>query len=84
MNHPAKHAAVIFIALFLIIAGVAGLVLPLLPGVLFILVGCLLLSAYSPRFEQWIHGITRKYPPLHVMALDLKAFIERIIGKDSN
>ena len=81
MHQPFKHAAIILIAIILVIVGVAGLVLPLLPGVLFIVVGLLLLSAYNPRFEFWIHEQTKKYPPLHRMALDLQAFIERIIGK---
>lgn len=81
MKGFARHGAIIFIALVLIIAGVAGLVLPLLPGILFIVVGLLLLSAYSPRFEFWLHEQTKKYPPFHKMVLDLQAFIERIIGK---
>ncbi len=76
-----RHTVIIVIAIFLILAGILGLVLPLLPGVLFILVGCLLLSAYNPRFEFWLHAQTKKYPPVHKMALDLQAFIERIIGK---
>jgi uncharacterized membrane protein YbaN (DUF454 family) len=76
-----RHFVVIFIALFLILAGIVGLVLPLLPGILFIIVGLLLLSAYNPRFEFWIHEQTKKYPPLHRAVLDLQAFIERIIGK---
>ena len=81
MQRPFKHAAIILIAIILVIVGVAGLVLPLLPGILFIVVGLLLLSAYNPRFEYWIHEQTKKYPPLHRIALDLQAFIERIIGK---
>ena len=76
-----RHTVIIIVALFLIVAGIVGLVLPLLPGILFIVVGLLLISAYNPRFEFWLHEQTKKYPPLHKMALDLQAFIERIIGK---
>lgn len=76
-----KHTVIVFVAFMLIIVGLAGLVLPVLPGLLFIVVGCLLISAYNPRFEFWLHEQTKKYPPLHTMALDLQAFIERIIGK---
>ncbi len=76
-----KHTIIIIVAIFLILAGILGLVLPLLPGILFIMVGLLLLSAYNPRFEFWLHAQTKKYPPLHKMAVDLQAFIERIIGK---
>ena len=76
-----KHTVIIFLAIVLIIVGLAGLILPVLPGVVFILVGLLLLSAYNPRFEYWLHEQTKKYPPVHKMALDLQAFIERIIGK---
>lgn len=76
-----KHTVIVFVAFMLIIVGLAGLILPFLPGLLFIVVGCLLISAYNPRFEFWLHEQTKKYPPLHTMALDLQAFIERIIGK---
>lgn len=84
MKNNTKNAVLIFIALFLIIVGVAGLVLPLLPGILFIIVGLLILSAYNVRFEYWLHGITKKYPPLHTIALDIQAFIERILGKHTD
>lgn len=84
MRGHIRNTVIIFIAVFLILVGVAGLVLPLLPGALFILVGLLLLSAYNPRFEYWILSITKKYPPLHHIALDLQAFIERIIGKNKS
>ncbi len=76
-----RHALLIIVAIFLIVLGLAGLILPLLPGILFILIGVMLLSAYNPRFEFWLHEQTKKYPPLHKMALDFKAFIERILGK---
>jgi uncharacterized membrane protein YbaN (DUF454 family) len=76
-----RHTVIILVALFLILVGIVGLILPLLPGILFIVVGLLLLSAYNPRFEFWLHEQTKKYPPLHKMALELQAFIERIIGK---
>ncbi|HEV8677495.1 MAG TPA: DUF454 family protein [Candidatus Paceibacterota bacterium] len=81
MRGHIRHIAAIVIALILIIVGVAGLVLPLLPGILFIVVGLLLISAYNPRFDYWLHEQTKKYPLLHRAVLDLQAFIERIIGK---
>lgn len=76
-----RHGIIIILALCLIIVGTAGLVLPLLPGLLFILVGVLLLSAYNPRFEFWLHEQTKKYPPVHKIVKDLEAFIDRILGK---
>jgi uncharacterized protein len=76
-----RHAFLIIVAVLLIILGLLGLILPFLPGILFILIGVMLLSAYNPRFEFWLHEQTKKYPPLHKVALEFKAFIERILKK---
>ncbi len=76
-----KHLIIFILAAGFITLGLLGLVLPLLPGLLLILIGCLLLSTYNPRFAFWLQGITKKYPAAHKIVSDLQDFIKRIIGR---
>ena len=45
-----------------IVVGIPGLVLPLVQGVLFILIGLILLSFASKRLQGWIHRVRDRYP----------------------
>jgi uncharacterized membrane protein YbaN (DUF454 family) len=76
-----KILVTIILALLCILVGIAGLVLPLLPGVVFVVLGLLLIATVSPRVDSWINKITFKYPLTRAPAEALKKFIERIIGK---
>ncbi len=70
-----------FLALTSILAGLAGLVLPFLPGALLIAAGLVLLSLLNPKVDAWLSKITVRYPTLHKMVEKLRVFISRIIGK---
>jgi uncharacterized protein len=45
-----------------ILLGIAGLFLPILQGILFILVGLFLLSSVSPWAERMLHRIRARFP----------------------
>jgi uncharacterized membrane protein YbaN (DUF454 family) len=47
-----------------ILLGLAGLVLPVLQGVLFLAIGVLLLAGVSVRVRRWIVLARRRYPAL--------------------
>ncbi len=64
-----------------LLLGLAGLVLPILQGWLFLIIGLLLLSAYSPTLRAWIEKHTVKYPKVHYWVGRADNWIERIIGK---
>ncbi len=64
-----------------LLLGLAGLVLPILQGWLFLIIGLLLLSAYSPSLRAWIEKHTVKYPKVHHWVGRADHWIERIIGK---
>jgi len=81
MKQKAKQVFVVIFALFIILIGVLGLVLPLLPGLALLLLGLILLSMYSIRAEGWLNVLTEKYPIARTTADAFKKFIERIIGK---
>jgi uncharacterized membrane protein YbaN (DUF454 family) len=76
-----KRAAVLIVGFVFVILGILGLFLPFLQGILFLVIGLLLLSAYSPSLREWMQTHTRKYPKLHYWVLRAEAWIERIIGK---
>jgi uncharacterized protein len=57
-----KHAAIHVAGWFFILLGIVGLVLPILQGILFILVGLFLLSSVSPRAERLLDRIRKRFP----------------------
>jgi len=69
------------LALASILAGVVGLILPFLPGIVLIVGGVVLLSLLNPRVDEWLSKATLPYPMLHKMVENLRVFISRIIGK---
>ncbi len=80
-----KHARRIFlitIAILLIVVGTAGLVLPILPGIVLLLLGLLLLAMFFPALDSWIHSLTEKNPQAHATAQKFRDFLQRIIGSD--
>src|SRR6185369_3602416 len=57
-----KRAAIHFAGWFFILLGIIGLVLPILQGILFILVGLFLLSTVSPWAERLLNRIRVRFP----------------------
>lgn len=68
-----KKYFIITLGVLSILLGLMGLVLPFLQGWLFLAIGALLLSMYSPGIRTWMDRHTIKYPKLH-------AFVERAHG----
>lgn len=81
MLKQTKRAIVLIVGALFVLLGIAGLFLPFLQGILFLIIGALLLSAYSPTLREWIQIRTRRYPKVHYWVLRAEAWIERIIGK---
>ncbi|HLT62984.1 MAG TPA: DUF454 family protein [Pseudohongiella sp.] len=55
LSLPWKIVALVFIAAFLVI-GVAGLILPIIPGVLFLFLAALLATRVSSRVARYAHN----------------------------
>ena len=81
MLRQTKRVAVLIVGVAFVLFGILGLFLPFLQGILFLIIGVLLLSAYSPALREWFQTHTRKYPKLHYWVLRAEAWIERILGK---
>jgi uncharacterized membrane protein YbaN (DUF454 family) len=81
MNKQLKRILVLTLAIFCIILGIIGLVLPFLQGFLFIAIGLLLLSFYSPSLRAWMDKHTLRYPKLHQAVLKVEDWVVKIIGR---
>lgn len=62
--HPWRRLARLITGWIFVLLGIAGLFLPILQGVLFLLIGFTLLSAASPRIRLWRVRLGARYPAL--------------------
>ncbi len=81
MVKQTKRIAVLVIGVLFVLLGLLGLVLPFLQGFLFLIIGILLLSAYSPTIREGFQSRTRNYPKVHNWVLKAEQWIEKVIGK---
>ena len=75
-----KRVLVLSLATVFLLLGLAGLVLPVLQGWLFLVISALLFSMYSPRIRVWIHEHTATYPWLHTIVVRAQGWTERVFG----
>ena len=75
-----KRALVLALATILLLLGLAGLVLPVLQGWLFLALSALLFSMYSPALRAWMYGHTARYPRLHAWVLKAEEWTTRVFG----
>ncbi len=62
MRRKFRHWSILATGWLFVLLGAIGLFLPLMQGVLFILIGLVLLSAVSPRARLAIQRIRRRWP----------------------
>lgn len=80
MKRHAKRVLVLTLATLFLLLGLAGLVLPILQGWLFLAISLLLFSMYSPRLRAWMDRHTARYPKLHQFIERANARIVRVFG----
>ena len=81
MNTQLKRILLFAAAIIFILLGLLGLVLPFLQGILFLVIGLILLSIVSPTARTWIEHHTRKFPKIHSFVAKTEAWITKIIGQ---
>jgi uncharacterized membrane protein YbaN (DUF454 family) len=59
-----KRIIILGLGWVFLLLGIAGLFLPFLQGILFILIGLYLLSRASPRVERFLNRVKERYPAL--------------------
>ena len=80
ITYEIKRIAIQSLAVACILLGIAGLILPILPGWPFVLTGMLLLSPYSERVRKLIHQLSRMHPKAEYYIGRAERFLHRIIG----
>jgi uncharacterized membrane protein YbaN (DUF454 family) len=75
-----KKIVILALATLFLIAGLAGLVLPVLQGWLFLAISALLFSMYSPTLRAFIDKHTVKYPRIHKFVDKAQDWTTRVFG----
>lgn len=75
-----KKILILTLASFFFVLGLAGLVLPVLQGWLFLAISALLFSMYSPRLRAWMDKHTIKYPKLHKFVGKANDWTTKVFG----
>jgi len=57
-----KRVAMIVVGWMFLVLGTAGLFLPVLPGVLFLLIGLSILSVEYEWARRWVSALRRRFP----------------------
>jgi uncharacterized protein len=81
MNAHLKRAAVLVIGWAFIALGVVGLFLPVLPGILFLLVGLIMLSSEYVWAHHLLDKLRLRYPKIGRSADEATAKANRWMGK---
>ncbi|MDO8548399.1 MAG: hypothetical protein Q7R71_01890 [bacterium] len=68
-------------AIFFILLGLVGLALPFLQGILFLAIGFVLLSLWSPKVREWMDKHTSRYPRLHAIVQKAERWVVNLIGE---
>lgn len=64
MKTKLKRIIILGLGWIFVLLGIAGLFLPFLQGILFLLIGLYLLSHGSPRIQRFLNRIRERYPAL--------------------
>ncbi len=75
-----KKVFVLSVATLFLLLGLAGLVLPILQGWLFLAISAILFSMYSPRLRAWIDERTVKYPKIHKFVGKAQDWTTKVFG----
>lgn len=81
MAKHVKKISIQAIGFAFILLGVAGLVLPVLNGTIFLIAGLFLLSVYSPRAKLLIKRIGDQHPQAEKLVLKIEKFMHKYIGE---
>ncbi len=81
MHAQIKRILILALGIVFIALGIVGLALPFLQGFLFLAIGILLLSLYSPTLRAWVDRRSKPYPKVHAVVLKAEGWILRVIGR---
>lgn len=68
------------IAILLIVLGIIGWVLPVMPGLILVVAGVIILSIENPKWDVYIESKFVKHPKLEKMFFSLRDKMRSIFG----
>lgn len=68
-------------ALFFLMLGAIGFMLPFLPGFIFVAIALILFSLLSLTLRDYIEKHTVRYPALHQLIAKMDAAVRRVVGE---
>ena len=80
MRAKLKSSFNYFIAVILIVAGILGSILPIVPGVIPILIGLVILSIEIPVIDEWLDSKFAKSEKLNRSFQSAKGKVKNIFG----
>ncbi len=80
MQRHVKRAFVLTLAIIILVLGIIGIVMPVLPGVLFIAVALILLSLVSATVRAVLDRHTVRFPRVHKGMRRVERAVVRIVG----
>ncbi len=80
MKLKLKRILIRIAGVFFLVLGLIGLALPFLQGILFLVIGAILLSISSTRIRSWVESHTHKYPKTHEYFEKTERWLMKYIG----
>lgn len=80
MKYHTKKIFIQTLGLFFILLGVAGIFLPILQGILFLIIGLLLLSVYSEWARRQLDRMGSVHPKAAYWVARIERWVYRVFG----
>lgn len=80
MARHIKRISIQTIGFALLLLGVAGILLPILNGTIFLIAGLVLLSVYSERAKKMLHTLGKQHPQAEKIVLKVERFVLKVVG----
>ena len=81
MKKHVKKISIQVIGFFFLLLGIAGIILPVLNGIFFLIAGLLLLSLYSPWAKNILVRVGKTHPKAQKVVEKVDAFVRKYVGE---
>ncbi len=82
MAKHAKRIGIQAVGLAFMLLGVLGILLPVVNGSIFIILGLILLSIHSTRIKKFLHTQSKRHPKAEAAVQRMEAFILKWVGEE--
>ncbi len=76
-----KRTFIFIVAIFCVIIGLAGIILPIIPGLVFLALALVIFSLFFPSIGEKMRHYSRNYPQLQEAIIKMEDWVRRTIGE---